>query len=438
MPWDLPAETVLPLLELGDRRWAMDARVAWDWLTASGDSPVVGLHDLEYFLWYQLPAKFLTDLEEHRKVALALAELLGELGYEDAAAVCRAPVTMRVLQEWDRDRSAGHRALRKALEESGVEPPDSELLAWGEVMGVTEAAVYQSAANWLERAISEGELTPGTRGWRAAQDEVVRRYLTTPFHSLDERTPQAAVWAERQQLWAEPPGRPLRKAFLKDVRDIVRLPPAAPAALSDGLLPLVRLLELIAIKPTLTQAGYLPPSTVRTLTKELGWWHWQGEPRSEADVPQMLTLRELAKDAGLIRRSQGRLVLTDAGHRAQTDNSVLWVQVTRTLARGEDFASALRELLLVQLLQGPVQRGQIEANVAPILSEMGWKPSDGRALDADMVSFRFWDAMQPFDILGMVEKGTSPDRGVSLTDIGEQAAKTILWLRSIAPRRSVW
>ncbi len=74
----------------------MDARAAWDSLTASGDSPVVGLHDLEYCLWYQLPAKFLTDLEEHRKVALALAELLAELDYEDAAAVCRGPVTMRV------------------------------------------------------------------------------------------------------------------------------------------------------------------------------------------------------------------------------------------------------------------------------------------------------------------------------------------------------
>lgn len=54
----------------------MDARAAWDWLTDSGDSRVVSLHDLEYILWYQLPAKFLTDLEDHRKVAIALADLL--------------------------------------------------------------------------------------------------------------------------------------------------------------------------------------------------------------------------------------------------------------------------------------------------------------------------------------------------------------------------
>src|SRR5437660_4766520 len=66
MPVGLPVERVLPLLESRDPAWAMDARAAWDWLTASGDVPEVTLRDLEYFLWYQLPAKFLTDHHEHR------------------------------------------------------------------------------------------------------------------------------------------------------------------------------------------------------------------------------------------------------------------------------------------------------------------------------------------------------------------------------------
>jgi hypothetical protein len=88
MPFDLPAEYVLPLLDQGESSWTMDARAAWDALTASGDAPVVSLHDLEYFLWYQLPAKFMCDLDEHRSVAMALGELLGKLGYEDAAGLC--------------------------------------------------------------------------------------------------------------------------------------------------------------------------------------------------------------------------------------------------------------------------------------------------------------------------------------------------------------
>ncbi len=92
MPFDLPAEHVLPLLKSRDGDWALHARAAWDFLTASGDVPVVNLRGLEYFLSYQPPAKFLSTLDEHREVAIALGGLLGDLGYEDSAAVCGTPV----------------------------------------------------------------------------------------------------------------------------------------------------------------------------------------------------------------------------------------------------------------------------------------------------------------------------------------------------------
>jgi hypothetical protein len=185
MPFDLPAEHVLPLLESRDGAWALDARSAWDWLTASGDVPLVTLHDLEYFLWYQLPAKFLTGHYHHRAVAAALGDLLSDLGYGDGAALSRGPLTMHVLAEWEKGRSSGYRALRKALDASGVEPPDTDALAWGSVMGTVEASVFQTASSVLERALAEGAFTPGARGWKQAQAEVMRRFLTTPLHSLD-------------------------------------------------------------------------------------------------------------------------------------------------------------------------------------------------------------------------------------------------------------
>lgn len=437
MPFDLPAEHVLPLFESRNDRWAMNARSAWDWLTASGDSPVVSLHDLEYFLWYQLPAKFLSDLQDHRAVALALADLLSQLGYEEAAALCRGTVTMRVLAEWDRDRSAGYRALRKALEESGVEPPDTDSLGWGSYMGLTESAVFDTAANVLERAILKGEFTPGIAGWKAAQAEVMRRFLTTPVHSLDERTPQAAVWEERQEFWAERPGRPLRQALIKDVRNKIRRLADPPEGFRDRLLPLLRLLEIAAAKPPLTQAGYLPPATVRALKREFGWWRWDGEPRSEADVPQIMTLREFAKDAGLLRKARGRLTLTEAGRRAVSDSHVLWDRVIRALAAGQDFKSALRELLMARLLKGPDERGAIQGEVLLVLAEAGWKPSDGRDLTEEMVSFQLWDAIRSMDLLGMVEVADWPDRGMSLTEFGYVSAGAILWHRSTAPRESI-
>ena len=437
MPLDLPAEHVLPLLESRDRHWATDARSAWDWLTESGDSPVVSLRDLEYFLWYQLPAKFLTDLDHRRMVAMALADLLSGLGYEEAAALSRGPVTMRVLAEWDTDRSRGYRALREALEKSGVEPPDTDALAWSVYMGMTESIVFDMASAALERALSEGKFTPGSRGWKQAQAEVMHRFLTTPLHSLDERTPQAAVWEERQEFWVERSRRPLRQAFLEDVRERIRRMPATPDGVRDHMLPLLRLLEIAATNPPLTQAGYLPPAIVRELVDDLRWWDWDKQPRSEADVPQLVTLREFAKVAGLTRAPGGRLALTKIGHRALSDPAALWERVLSGLAAREDFVAAIRELLLAQLMKGPGERGVIAAAILPVLAEAGWKPSDGRDLDQDMVSFKLWDAIRPMTLLDMIEVGEWPDRGIRLTEFGFVSAGAILWHRSTAPWQSI-
>jgi len=437
MPLDLPAEHVLPLLKARNGRWEVYARSAWDWLTASGDSPVVSLHDLEYFLWYQLPAKFLTDLDDHRKVAMALAELLSELGYEEAAALSRGLITMQILAEWDADRSRGRRAMMKALEGSGVEPPDTEALAWGAYMGVIESTVFDMASTALERALSEDVFSPGRGGWRMAQAEVMRSFLTTPLHSLDERTPQTAVREERQELWAERPGRPLRQAFIREVRERIRRAPDPPDGIRHHMLPLLRLLEIAVTRPLLTHAGYLPPGIVRDLAAEFGWSCGDKQPRSEADVPELMRLREFARAAGLTRTARGRVALTEIGRRAASDPMALWDHVSGTLAKGEDFDSALRELLLVQLLKEPGQRGVIEAAILPVLAEAGWKPDDGRDLDQDMVSFKLWDAIGPMKLLGMIEVGDWPDRGICLTEFGSVAARAILWHRSTAPRRSI-
>jgi hypothetical protein len=435
MPFDLPAEHVLPLLDSGDPRWAMEARSAWDCLTASGDVAVVTLHDLEYFLWYQLPAKFMEDLAGHREVAKALADLLSGLGYEDAAAVSRGLVTMRVLAEWDGSRSRGIRAFRKAMDESGVEPPDTDALEWGDAMGVIEAGVYHAAAAALEEAMSDGAFVPGRRGWRQAQAEVVRTFLTTRLHSLDERTPLTAVRDERRERWARRPARPLRQALLKDVMDRVRAMPAPPAGARDGLRSLARFLEVVASSPRLTQAGYLPPGTVRELTAELGWQ--EGEPRGEADVPQLMMLRDFAHEAGLIRKSSGRLVLTDAGRRSVSEPAALWERVVSVLAAGQEFVHVVRELALARLLRGPDVRDGVEAAILPILIESGWRPSDGSELTREMVSFELANTIRPMRLVGVIETGEWPDRSVRLTELGAVTAAAILWRRSTAPDQSV-
>lgn len=438
MPYDLAEERVLPLLASLDGERSNDARAAWDWLTASGDVPEVTLRDLEYFLWYQLPAKFLTSEEHHRAVALALARLLGELGYEDGAAVCRSPVTMHVLAAWERDRSSGYRALNHALDESGVQPPDTDLLAWGSIMDIVEVSVFHDAAEVLEDAMREGAFTPGTRGWKPAQAAVMRRFLTTPLHALDERTPLAAIHEERRRLWAEPARRPLRQAFLHDVREQIRRPPAVPPAVGDHMRSLVRILEIAGAAPTLTQAGYLPPAIMRRLVSEFGWWEgWSGSPRSEADVHQIHTLMEFGREAALVHRTRTRLRLTATGRRALSDPAALWEQTVRALAAGEDFTAVIRELLLVRLLREPGERDKVEEDLLPVLAEARWRPTSGEELTREMVSRELWDAIRPMDLLGIVDAGRWPDRGLRLTEFGMVASRAILWHRATGPQRSI-
>jgi hypothetical protein len=335
---------------------------------------------------------------------------------------------MRVLAEWDSDENRGYRALRKALEESGVEPVDTDAITWGACMGMTEAVVFQMVA---------GTLTPGSRGWNQAQATVARRFLTTPLHSLDERTPQAAIWEERQEFWSAHPGRSVRQDFLQDVRKQLRRLPDAPAGIAERLRPLTRLLEIAAEGPALTPAGYIAPDLVRQLVKEFDWWQWEKPPRSEADAHQVQTLREFAKEAGLVRPTRGHLHITALGRRSLSDPALLWRHVTQALAADDDFASAIRELLLVRLLQGAGKETAIEAEILPVLAEAGWRPSGGTELTEDMVSYKLWDAIRPMDLLGMVEVGEWPYQTLSLSEFGAISARAILWRRSTAPRQSI-
>lgn len=50
-------------------------------------------------------------------------------------------------------------------------------------MGEQEAGAFFSVAAALELAVAGGELRPGARGWRAAQQAVARRHLATPGQS---------------------------------------------------------------------------------------------------------------------------------------------------------------------------------------------------------------------------------------------------------------
>ncbi|MPZ79994.1 MAG: hypothetical protein GEV28_06165 [Actinophytocola sp.] len=76
---------------------------------------------------------------------------------------------------------------------------------------------------------------------------------------------------------------------------------------------------------TLTGAGYLPPAHVQAAVTELGLANeWIGKGNREVQTLPVLNLRESAQRAGLLRKHQGKLVLTPRGRTARTDPVALW------------------------------------------------------------------------------------------------------------------
>ena len=111
--------------------------------------------------------------------------------------------------------------------------------------------------------------------------------------------------------------------------------------------------------------------------------------------------------------------------------------MVRALSDGTHFAAALRELLLVRMLQGDVDRKEVVDEVLPVLVEAGWRPSDGRGLSGDVVSSMLWDAIRPMELLGMILAGKWPDRTLRLIGLGNVTARAVLWRRSTAPRHDL-
>jgi hypothetical protein len=433
MPIELPAGKVRAVLGREESAWALDARAAWDSLTASGDAEWVALYELQDFLWYRLPARFLVPYEHKLAVASALARLLDALGHTAHADLCTGAATTQVLDAWERNSTAGFAALRRAMELSGVDPPNLEDFKWGDAMGLEEAALHLHAAIVLEEAIGSGRLTPGAPSWKKAQARVHKEFLDAHLDRLHGRTPREAIQDERFERWSERGGS-VRRSLLNKVRDRIREQPAAPPGATAALRPLIRLLELADGGIELTQKGYISPAIVAQLAGDFSWWDHPRPPRTETEVNQLHVVRAVASGAGLIRRARNRLVPTALGRRVRPDADQVWSQVTSYFAAGSDFIATLRELLLARLLMGPAALGTVEQELLPSVQDMGWRLADGEAISVDAVRWSMWDAIRPLTILGMIAVGTWPNRDMALTDVGEPTAKEVLWRRATAPQ----
>ena len=168
----------LETLTREDPEAAGDAKAALAWLTGDEGLETISLLRLQEFLWYALPVKWPMSTPGRVGVAKALGRLFLLAGLDRYARVCSSAGTERIITAYAAGHEDGIAAYTEAIEESNAAPPDTDLLAWGSVMGPQERAAYDACAAALELAFACGELSVGTRGWRTKRADLVNRWLS--------------------------------------------------------------------------------------------------------------------------------------------------------------------------------------------------------------------------------------------------------------------
>jgi hypothetical protein len=435
---------------------AGDAKAALAWLTGDEGLETISLLRLQEFLWYALPVKWPMSTPGRVGVAKALGRLFTLAGLDRYAAVCSSPGTEKIIMAYADGHEEGIAAYTEAIEESNAAPPDTELLAWGSVMGSQERAAYDACAAALELAFASGELSVGSRGWRTRRVDIVNRWLTgRPEVSLPalsspddgtgqvhDGTPGTDTWlgrisAERIDAWAH--GRPGERSRL--ARGLIpRL--LEPPALPDDPLPTLHWLLSHADEGLrLTARHYIAPALVTEAVDTFGWRdQLVGTLRQELDVFPLHTLRGMAQsEMGAIRRSRTTLVLTKTGKLMTTDPAARWHIGTAALIGPDDgpqpdFSVAVREAaLMVILTSGPTGYDDLTRLLTDIHGVEGWASggSTGLASAVRTELYTLRHRLWALHLLGTERSFSAP---LSLTDTGVTAALSALLARALRPR----
>ena len=450
----------LEVLSREDPEAAGDARAALAWLTGDEGLETISLLRLQEFLWYALPVKWPMSTPGRVGVARALGRLFLLAGLDRYAGVCSSPGTEKIITAYAGGHEDGIAAYTEGIEESNAAPPDTELLAWGSVMGPQERAAYDACAAALELAFASGELSVGTRGWRTKRVDIVNRWLTgRPVEDLEagleaglttgqafDGAPGADTWlgrisAERIDAWAH--GRPGERSRL--ARGLIpRLlePPAVP----DDPLPTLRWLLGHADEGLrLTARYYIAPALVTEAVDTFGWRdQLVGTLRQELDVFPLHTLRGMAQsEMGAIRRSRTNLVLTKTGKLMTADPAARWHIGTAALIGPDDgpqpdFSVAVREAaLLVILTSGPTGYDELTRQLTDIHGVEGWAAGGGTSSGAGLASAvrtELYALRQRLWALHLLATERSFNAPMSLTETGVAAALSALLARALRPR----
>jgi hypothetical protein len=436
-----------------DLEAARDVEGALEWIAGYEDAEaplLLSRYDLQVFLWYQLPRKWLIPPEDKRTVAARLGRFLELVGGRagDYAAICTSADTLRLLKAWEDDDPSAGAMLRDALDASGIEPPDTDVLEWGSVMGTEEARLRDQIAFELERALEDGRLGLGERDFERRQAGFVADRLRRPRAELDGRAAVDLVSEERLARWACR-GSDERQALVGAVVPLLREPKPAGAPSPDASAPepLTWLLDAALDGIALTQTGALNRALVRAAVERFpDWWNAElhGPPHREDDVYSLRELHQLARRLRLLRRRGRKLVLTRRGEMLRRDPAGLFRACASQLIAVEGFDGAAQELAAAVLLSGEtVDRDVLESAVHAAIVAEGWN-AGGEPPAVYEVAGAAAGLLRLTEALGLIDYDYEYDREsgsarceLTSTAAGREALRLALRLRALRPVRSL-
>jgi hypothetical protein len=429
-------------VEARRRDLGMAVRAAADALTAGEGTEMIHQAALQQFLWWHLPRRYPED--EWDALADATAELLNELDMARLAKIARSGETAVVLDAWAEGPEIGAAMFRDVHRGSGVEPPDTPLLAWGSYMGIDEARAIEAVERALGDAIATEQLVPGASRWRGKAAAITEEILSRPLDLPPGQTLAGLVTTERIATWIGAAHHPLHQEWRSSVANRLLNRVEPPADPSSAVGPMQWLLGLASDGGAeLTQSHYLARATVVAAVERFGWWDWPKPPRSESDVHQLLTVRGAATRLRLVRRRGRRLLLTTLGKGLLQDPRRLWEVVSAETEDGEDFTRMVTELVGLRLLRGRVEQRQLVTDINTILVAQGWATSSG-PLTRDHVSSAIWRALRWWRIFASLDEVQSTwepstareltPHTLALTPDGEQMVLAFLRSRAAGPR----
>ncbi|GAA1269972.1 hypothetical protein GCM10009677_23390 [Sphaerisporangium rubeum] len=428
----MPAPDVAALLTELERvapAAADRARVAVEWLTGGEPLQTVTQLDVCEFLWYTLPVKVKDD---HAAVAAALGRLLRLGGLDRYAAICGSPSTSRILRTYEMEgEEAGAAAYQRALNATGVLPPDVPELRWSSIMGPEELGAHVACSAALELAVVAGDLRPATSGWKPRAEALTRRWLTAPRTELGGDNWVDRVHGERLNRWVL--GRGAARRELAQPFE-VRLHAPIPAPEGAHFTALRLLLETAALPGGLVLPSRDAAAPFAAVAAER--FGWTGAESGALDTLHRIAEHEMRA----VRRAGGALTITAAGRRLLDDPAAMWqAAASALLAPGErELETSVREAGLMLLTGGgPLTCATLADRVAEVVTGEGLRtatPGDVEGALTDLC-FRL-HALHLCTSPAHAGRADQPHMA-ELTEVGRAAALTALRGQALRPRTYV-